>query len=77
MDLQLDGLRVLITAEASGIGLATARGFAREGARVHVSDVDRKALDALAKATPRCCTAFATFRTAARSLRCSTPRSAA
>ena len=49
MDLQLDGLRVLITAGASGIGLATARAFAREGARVHVCDVDRGALDALAR----------------------------
>jgi len=48
MNLQLDGLRVLITAGASGIGLATARAFVREGARVHVSDVDRGALDALA-----------------------------
>jgi NAD(P)-dependent dehydrogenase (short-subunit alcohol dehydrogenase family) len=48
MDLQLAGLRVLITAGASGIGLATARAFVREGARVHVSDVDRAALDALA-----------------------------
>ncbi len=52
MNLQLDGLRVLITAGASGIGLATARAFAREGARVHISDVDRKALDALAKSDP-------------------------
>jgi NAD(P)-dependent dehydrogenase (short-subunit alcohol dehydrogenase family) len=48
MDLQLAGLRVLITAGASGIGLATARAFVREGARVHVSDVDRAVLDALA-----------------------------
>jgi NAD(P)-dependent dehydrogenase (short-subunit alcohol dehydrogenase family) len=47
MDLKLAGLRVLITAGASGIGLATARAFVREGARVHVSDVDRAALDAL------------------------------
>lgn len=52
MNLQLDGLRVLITAGASGIGLATARAFAHEGARVHISDVDRKALDALAKSDP-------------------------
>ena len=52
MNLQLDGLRVLITAGASGIGLATARAFAREGACVHVSDVDRGALDALARSDP-------------------------
>jgi NAD(P)-dependent dehydrogenase (short-subunit alcohol dehydrogenase family) len=52
MDLQLDGLRVLITAGAGGIGLATARAFVREGARVHVSDVDRAAIDALATSDP-------------------------
>lgn len=49
MDLRLEGLRVLITAGASGIGLATARAFAREGARVYVTDVDRTALDRLAQ----------------------------
>lgn len=52
MNLRLDGLRVLITAGASGIGLATARAFTREGARVDVSDVDRAALDALATSDP-------------------------
>lgn len=52
MDLQIDGLRVLITAGASGIGLATARAFAREGARVYVCDVDRAALGALATSDP-------------------------
>jgi len=44
MDMQIRGLRVLITAGASGIGLATARAFAREGARVHICDVDARAL---------------------------------
>ena len=48
MDLKIRGLRVLVTAGASGIGLATARAFARDGARVHICDVDKAALDALA-----------------------------
>ena len=52
MNLQLEGLRVLITAGASGIGLATARAFVREGARVYVTDVDREALDPLAHSDP-------------------------
>ncbi len=52
MDLQIRDLRVLVTAGASGIGLATARTFVREGARVHVCDVDEKALDALEASEP-------------------------
>lgn len=39
--------RVLITAGASGIGLAMARRFADAGARVRVTDIDRAALAAL------------------------------
>lgn len=38
------GLRVLITAGASGIGLCTAQQFASAGASVYVADVDRAAL---------------------------------
>jgi NAD(P)-dependent dehydrogenase (short-subunit alcohol dehydrogenase family) len=52
MDLNIRNLRVLVTAGASGIGLATARAFAREGARVHVCDVDAAALEALAASDP-------------------------
>jgi len=48
MDLNIRNLRVLVTAGASGIGLATARAFVSEGARVHVCDVDRAALEQLA-----------------------------
>jgi NAD(P)-dependent dehydrogenase (short-subunit alcohol dehydrogenase family) len=44
MDLELQGLRVLVTAGASGIGLATARAFAKEGARVHICDIDDQRL---------------------------------
>jgi NAD(P)-dependent dehydrogenase (short-subunit alcohol dehydrogenase family) len=47
MSFDLKGARVLVTAGASGIGLATARAFAQVGARVHVCDVDEGALDAL------------------------------
>lgn len=46
------GLRVLVTAGAAGIGAAIAHAFAEAGARVHVCDVDRSALDRLATEAP-------------------------
>ena len=52
MDLELKGLRVLVTAGANGIGLAIARAFAGEGARVHTCDADETALAALAASDP-------------------------
>ena len=52
MDLNISGLRVLVTAGAAGIGLEIARAFLREGANVHVCDVDRAALDGLASTDP-------------------------
>lgn len=41
------GLRVLVTAGANGIGLAIAQAFQEAGARVHVCDIDTQALEAL------------------------------
>jgi len=49
MDLEIEGLRVMISAGASGIGLEIARAFVREGALVHVCDVDKAAIAKLAK----------------------------
>lgn len=47
METGLKGARVVITAGASGIGLATARAFVAEGARVEICDVDAAALEQL------------------------------
>ncbi|MCZ8260878.1 MAG: SDR family oxidoreductase [Beijerinckiaceae bacterium] len=52
MDMQIEGLRVLVTAGAGGIGLEVARAFVREGARVFVCDVDQQALANLAITDP-------------------------
>lgn len=52
MNLGIEGLRVMISAGAAGIGLEIARAFVREEARVHVCDVDREALRALGKTDP-------------------------
>jgi NAD(P)-dependent dehydrogenase (short-subunit alcohol dehydrogenase family) len=47
MNLSATGLRVLVTAGAAGIGRVIAQTFVDNGARVHVCDVDEKALGAL------------------------------
>ena len=46
------GLRVLVTAGASGMGAAIARAFGDAGAHVHVCDIDRHALDRLVSELP-------------------------
>lgn len=43
-DPSLAGKRVLVTAGASGIGLAIARGYIEAGARVLICDIDEKSL---------------------------------
>ena len=53
MDLGIKGLRVIITAGAAGIGREVARTFLREGAQVHICDVDRTALAELATSDPK------------------------
>src|SRR6188508_1734186 len=52
MDLGIGGLRVMVSAGAAGIGLAIARAFVREGAKVHVCDVDAAALERLRASDP-------------------------
>lgn len=47
MNTSAKGLRVIVTAGAAGIGLATARTFRDAGARVFVCDIDERALGAL------------------------------
>jgi NAD(P)-dependent dehydrogenase (short-subunit alcohol dehydrogenase family) len=47
MNLSATGLRVLVTAGAAGIGRVIAQTFVDNGARVHVCDVDERALAAL------------------------------
>ncbi|CAM2171034.1 3-ketoacyl-ACP reductase [Burkholderia cepacia] len=48
-----DGLRVLVTGGASGIGLEIADAFAECGGRVHVCDASQPAIAALADRPPR------------------------
>lgn len=52
MDLGIAGLRVIVTAGASGIGREIAAAFVEEGARVHICDVDPHALAELASLHP-------------------------
>jgi NAD(P)-dependent dehydrogenase (short-subunit alcohol dehydrogenase family) len=53
MELGIKGLRVLVTAGATGIGSEVARAFVAEGAKVHVCDIDAKALSALKRSDPK------------------------
>jgi NAD(P)-dependent dehydrogenase (short-subunit alcohol dehydrogenase family) len=48
------GLRVLVTAGASGIGAAIASAFSETGAKMHVCDIDDVALSAFQQRFPAC-----------------------
>ena len=52
MQLSLAGKRALVTGAAAGIGAAIAATYRDAGARVHVCDVDTRALDAFAARYP-------------------------
>lgn len=52
MDLGLEGARVLVTAGATGIGREIVAAFRREGARVHLCDLDPAALAAITATDP-------------------------
>ena len=53
MDVSAKGLRVLVTAGGAGIGRAIAKTFLEHGARVHICDVDEKALSEVEKTITR------------------------
>jgi NAD(P)-dependent dehydrogenase (short-subunit alcohol dehydrogenase family) len=53
------GLRVLVTAGASGIGAVIASAFAETGASIHICDIDDAALAAFRKSFPSCKTTTA------------------
>ena len=52
MEITVKGLRVLITAAASGIGLAVAKAFLDSGARVHICDINAEQLETCTNALP-------------------------
>jgi NAD(P)-dependent dehydrogenase (short-subunit alcohol dehydrogenase family) len=53
MNVSAPGLRVLVTAGAAGIGRSIARTFVEHGARVHICDIDRVALDESQRLLPQ------------------------
>jgi len=52
MNTSAQGLRVLVTGAAAGIGRAIAQTFADNGARVHICDVSQEALDQSGRERP-------------------------
>lgn len=52
MNKDFQGLRVMVTAGASGIGLAIAHAFAQAGARLQISDISASSIDAAGHSLP-------------------------
>jgi NAD(P)-dependent dehydrogenase (short-subunit alcohol dehydrogenase family) len=52
MEYSSKGLRVVVTAGAAGIGRAMVRKFAEHGAKVHICDIDERALREIGSALP-------------------------
>lgn len=52
MEFSAKGMRVVVTAGAAGIGRVIARTFVEHGARVHICDIDEKALASTKKQLP-------------------------
>jgi NAD(P)-dependent dehydrogenase (short-subunit alcohol dehydrogenase family) len=52
MEFSAKGLRILVTAGAAGIGRVITRTFVEHGARVHICDIDEKALASTKKQLP-------------------------
>lgn len=52
MEISVNGLKVLVTASATGIGFAVAKAFLGAGARVHICDINSEQLETCTNSLP-------------------------
>lgn len=52
MEISVSGLKVLITASATGIGFAVAKAFLESGAEVHICDINNEKLETCTRSLP-------------------------